>query len=164
MKFRIWNYKSIKDSGDCYPTNTVTIFAGKNEAGKTSVLEALEDFNTDREIRSKARPIAEPSELEPTISLTFAVPKEDILEIFKGLSLEPPKNFSNTENLTLIKRIPKNYSFADETVDRLALADEDVPESLSKEIAASCDVLRSLLGQFDAELGAVPFPKFLEDE
>ncbi len=55
-KFRIKNYKSIADSGDCYLTDTVTIFAGKNESGKTSILEALEDFDTDEKIRESAKP------------------------------------------------------------------------------------------------------------
>ena len=40
-KFRIKNYKSIVDSGDCYLEETLTIFAGKNACGKTTILEAL---------------------------------------------------------------------------------------------------------------------------
>ncbi len=39
-KFRIKNYKSIVNSGDCYLEKDLTIFAGKNESGKTSILEA----------------------------------------------------------------------------------------------------------------------------
>ena len=63
-KFRIKNYKSIIDSGDCYLTDTITIFAGKNESGKTSILEALEDFDTDKKIRESSRPIKNsPAEL-----------------------------------------------------------------------------------------------------
>ncbi len=53
-KFRIKNYKSIIDSGDCYMDDFVTILAGKNESGKTSILEALEDFNDEKEIRKEA--------------------------------------------------------------------------------------------------------------
>ena len=51
VRFRIFNYKSIIDSGDCYPSDGVTILAGKNEAGKSSILEALEDFNFEKVIR-----------------------------------------------------------------------------------------------------------------
>src|SRR3989344_5887564 len=40
-KFIIKNYKSITDSGDCYLTDTITILAGKNESGKTSILEEI---------------------------------------------------------------------------------------------------------------------------
>ncbi|MFQ6087523.1 MAG: hypothetical protein ACE5K0_01295 [Candidatus Methanofastidiosia archaeon] len=35
IKFRIKNYKSIKDSEDCYLYDKITILAGKNETGKT---------------------------------------------------------------------------------------------------------------------------------
>lgn len=46
ISFRIRNYKSIKDSGECYLQNNVTIFAGKNGSGKSNVLEALNKFTT----------------------------------------------------------------------------------------------------------------------
>ena len=46
VSFRIKNYKSVKDSGECYLQDTVTIFAGKNGSGKSNVLEALYKFTT----------------------------------------------------------------------------------------------------------------------
>ena len=50
--FRIKNYRSIKDSGECYLSGDgVTILAGKNESGKTAILEALEDFDIEMKIR-----------------------------------------------------------------------------------------------------------------
>jgi len=53
--FRIKNYRSIKDSGVCYMSgDNITILAGKNESGKTAILEALEDFNINRAIREDA--------------------------------------------------------------------------------------------------------------
>ena len=55
--FRIKNYKSIADRGDCYFTDTITILAGKNESGKTSIPEALKDFDPDEKIRENAKPI-----------------------------------------------------------------------------------------------------------
>ena len=73
-KFRIKNFKSINDSGDCYLTDTITILAGKNESGKTSILEALEDFDTDKKIRESAKPIKSPDAI-PEISITFIVMK-----------------------------------------------------------------------------------------
>lgn len=39
--FRVRNYKSVTDSGKCYLASDITILAGKNEAGKTNILEAL---------------------------------------------------------------------------------------------------------------------------
>ena len=69
--FRIKNYRSIEDSGICYLSgDNVTILAGKNESGKTSILEALEDFDTDRQIRNEAVPLHHIGAI-PEIALTF---------------------------------------------------------------------------------------------
>jgi len=43
-KFRIRHYKSIIDSGYCLLASDITILAGKNESGKSAILEALRDF------------------------------------------------------------------------------------------------------------------------
>lgn len=45
IKFRIQNYMSIKDSGWCWLASDVTTLAGKNESGKSAILEALKDFD-----------------------------------------------------------------------------------------------------------------------
>jgi predicted ATP-dependent endonuclease of OLD family len=44
--FKIENFKSIIDSGKCHLSdlNNVTIMAGQNESGKTSILEAIDFF------------------------------------------------------------------------------------------------------------------------
>ncbi len=46
ISFRVKNYKSIKDSGECYLEKNITIFAGKNGSGKSNILEALNKFST----------------------------------------------------------------------------------------------------------------------
>ena len=51
QSFRVANYKSIEGSGACYLSDRITILAGKNEAGKSSLLEALCDFNGERPMR-----------------------------------------------------------------------------------------------------------------
>ncbi len=45
IKFRIQNYKSIIDSGYCSFLSDLTILIGKNESGKSAILEALRDFD-----------------------------------------------------------------------------------------------------------------------
>ena len=45
ISIKIQNYKSVKDTGVCYLANDLTILAGKNECGKTAILEALRDFD-----------------------------------------------------------------------------------------------------------------------
>lgn len=83
IKFRITNYKSILDSGDCYFSDGLSILAGKNESGKTSILEALEDFHQDNQIRDDAVPIG--SEETPEVSVTFEISSSDIDEILEKI-------------------------------------------------------------------------------
>ena len=45
VSFQIKCFKSIIDSGECILANDITILAGKNESGKTSLLQALNRFN-----------------------------------------------------------------------------------------------------------------------
>ena len=78
--FEIKNYKSIKESEKCYLDNQITILAGKNESGKTAILEALEDFNTDKNIREEAIPIYD-KKLKPQIELTVKLNKKDLNKI-----------------------------------------------------------------------------------
>ena len=83
-KFRIYNYKSIEDSGDCYLSDGVTILAGKNESGKTSILEALCDCG-DKNIRETSRPIG--VDAEPYIDLFFKLSETEMTNIFAEADL-----------------------------------------------------------------------------
>ena len=112
-KFRIKNFKSIIDSGDCYLTDTITILAGKNESGKTSILEALEDFDTDAEIRASAKPIKSP-EAVPEISITFTVEKDTLKEVLTEIE-STYKVIADVE-LEIIKTFPDTFSFGENTL------------------------------------------------
>lgn len=47
--FRILDYKSIIDSKECYlSSDNITVLAGQNEAGKSSILEALRDYENNK--------------------------------------------------------------------------------------------------------------------
>ncbi|CAG5067281.1 hypothetical protein DYBT9623_00001 [Dyadobacter sp. CECT 9623] len=47
--FRIQNYKSIIDSGECRLSENdgITVLAGQNESGKSSILQAIRDFENE---------------------------------------------------------------------------------------------------------------------
>ena len=86
--FRIRNYRSINDSGDCYLSgDNVTILAGKNESGKTAILEALQDFNIEREIREEAIPLNSRDAI-PEIDITFEINKAELTELFKSIGIK----------------------------------------------------------------------------
>jgi AAA15 family ATPase/GTPase len=49
-KFQVKNYQSIKDTGviELSENDNLSIFAGQNESGKSSILKALNAFRTER--------------------------------------------------------------------------------------------------------------------
>ncbi|MBU4245414.1 MAG: ATP-binding protein [Nanoarchaeota archaeon] len=102
--FRIKNYKSIKDSRECYLSNAITVLAGKNESGKTSILEALEDFSTGKKIRKEAIPIHN-SELKPEIIVTFEVDEDEFKKISPYLVVDKKKT-----DITLSKEYYNAYT------------------------------------------------------
>jgi predicted ATP-dependent endonuclease of OLD family len=101
LSFRIKNYKSIQDSGICYLDKKVTVLAGKNEAGKTAILEALEDFSFSKPIRQEAIPLSDDN-LKPEIEVSLKIEKE-IIRIDKDevsgndeMILNVSKSYPNT--------------------------------------------------------------------
>lgn len=147
QKFRIRNYKSIVDSGDCYLSDNITIFAGKNESGKSSILEALEDFHEDKEIRAEAVPI-EDDELKPEISATFSVDTEDINEILNKIG-EGRGVMTSTIDVELTKNFPKQYTLSNETVKLLNLS--NTPEDKKLEILDKTSILLQEINQIIAQ-------------
>ena len=80
LKFvQIKNFRSIIDSGEFYiPADGITILVGQNESGKTSIIDALEAFNSeiiDNEDRTNRN--------EPTIiTCTFSFANSYLQSIF----------------------------------------------------------------------------------
>jgi len=91
IKFRIRNYKCIIDSGHCLLAEDLTILIGKNESGKTSVLEALRDFNADVDrFSDDVYPLDGRSD-EPSVQMHFSLTREELDAILQdgGVALSP---------------------------------------------------------------------------
>lgn len=142
-KFRIKNYKSIVDSGDCYLTDTITILAGKNESGKTSILEALEDFGVSKSIRETARPIKKPDS-NPEISVTFSLSKEDIEKILREVLRESiPQDGIKDIEVEIIKKFPNIYVLGKNLFDEEVFNEKNI-EKIKEEIKAKWDEIKVL--------------------
>lgn len=143
-KFRIKNFKSITDSGDCYLTDTITILAGKNESGKTSILEALEDFDTDEKIRESARPIKSPEAI-PEISITFIVEKDTVKEVLTEIG-STQKAVADIE-LEIIKTFPDIYTFGKITKENDLFGTKEI-EKIQKSIKEKWGKVKALHAKY----------------
>ncbi|MBN8786918.1 MAG: AAA family ATPase [Terrimonas sp.] len=88
--FRVQNYKSIIDSGICRLSDNdfITILAGQNESGKSSILQALRDFGK-QEINVES---LRDDDSAPIITCTFSVSADDFKDevLFKHADIDDP--------------------------------------------------------------------------
>ena len=137
-KFRIKNYKSIIDSGNCSLNEGITVLAGKNESGKTSILEALEDFNEDKSLKEGTKPINRKS--FPEMLLTFRVYKDIVNDCLSQSQLSNISEYNEDEiDITLIKQYKENeavYCLDDGIKKSLNLFDakKQVPKEALREL------------------------------
>lgn len=153
IKFRIKNYKSIIDSGDCYLTDNITILAGKNESGKTSILEALEDFDTNINIREEAKPIKQKDAI-PEICITFEVDKSSLKEIFSELKID--KEFSSNVIVEITKLFPDKYQLSQKSKIDLGLVDNTKEAKLEKNIEKLLEKIKKIHEKYPQLDGKVP--------
>src|ERR1700722_3021654 len=71
-RFRIRNYKSCLDSGDCWLSPRITILAGKKASGKTAILEGLDRIYNDSVISFDDHSIQAPDDA-PSATLNFEI-------------------------------------------------------------------------------------------
>jgi energy-coupling factor transporter ATP-binding protein EcfA2 len=137
-KFRVSNFKSISDSGDCYLEEQITLLAGKNEAGKTSLLEALECLTVGKKFEDKSIPI-ENENLKPVVHAVFEIDAKDIEEICREAEMAeiPEAKFLEVE---ISKSYPDIYIVGEAFFKALGLSYE--PIELSKLQAHFAEVVK----------------------
>jgi len=159
--FRIKNYRSIKDSGVCYLSgDNITILAGKNESGKTAILEALEDFNRDKPIRDDALPLHN-REAKPEIAITFEIDTETHNAIFQDIGIE--KRVLKPISVQYKKKYPSDYSYLFSVEGkRISIEDERLIKSKRKAAQNLYTQLTNVHSEFP-QLG-VPLPEINLDD
>lgn len=135
LKANIKNYQSIKNTTIKFEQD-VTVLAGKNEAGKTSILKALYDMNYDRTISDESIPIdiEETTEEMPSIGIELEYDLNEIEEssILKEILEFLEINTSDKLNIKLIKHYPKEYSIFIKTVEKWNNIEKIMNEKISK--------------------------------
>lgn len=142
--FQIKNYRSIRDSGMCKLSGDgVTILAGMNESGKTSILEALEDFNQGRQIRKEATPLG--GKVQPEITVKFEITSDILTEIKESTKLD--KLAIKDIDINLKKTSDGNYHLSNGTYRELGLLqDSKVNETSVNQLTPSQSIfLKSIL-------------------
>jgi len=86
----IHNFRSINET-KCIVSNQVTVLAGRNETGKTNILEAISLLNSLKEFKDQDKP-KDRADLEPGIHFTFTIEKSDFEFIEKSI-IESQPNF-----------------------------------------------------------------------
>lgn len=105
--------------------------AGKNESGKTAILEALEDFTVEKKIREEAKPIHNPS-AKPEIEVVFNVSKEILDEIFEKINHK--HTIPNNVEIEIKKSYPDKYSMSDRSKELLGMQKNEAFESARTQI------------------------------
>ncbi|WP_064199132.1 ATP-dependent nuclease [Brevibacillus brevis] len=78
---QIKNFRSIKDSGKIYFNNLITIFAGKNESGKTNILKALHAFTEDAFDQDYDYPLEAEDGIYPEITVSISLDTKEALTL-----------------------------------------------------------------------------------
>ena len=109
--FRIYNYKSIIDSGYCSLASDITLLAGKNESGKTAILQALRDFNTTvKTIPEDAIPLELNDRKKYFSELCFDIEEIDEIENILGFKISNNiKKEIKNNGFTFFKDYSGNY-------------------------------------------------------
>lgn len=119
IKFRIKNYKSIQDSGDCYFDDKITILAGKNESGKSTILKALKDFDLENDFEldkdfEDTTPIWD-DEAKTEVCVTFLINTARIKEMLKRRDIEV-SGLGNKKDL-LFEIVKKSLYYSAKFID-----------------------------------------------
>jgi predicted ATP-dependent endonuclease of OLD family len=143
IKFRIQNYKSIKDTGWCWLASDLTILAGKNESGKSAILEAIRDFNTDVDkIPNEALPLEDKS--KPLIEMCFEVTKPMLNEIAQETEVtigKETRDHITQSGFTISKLYDRSYGLEDEIDEAL---DKQINEANQQHIEKIQKVIKEL--------------------
>jgi hypothetical protein len=96
--FRIWDFKSIADSGECLlSADHITVLAGQNESGKTAILQALRDFDLE-EGKTPQTPDYTPEgrldSAKPRVAVKFSMEEGELAQFLSEESASIPAHVS----------------------------------------------------------------------
>ena len=136
LSFQIQNFRNIQDI-NCELSTDITILAGKNESGKTSVLDALHLFNNAQKFEDTDRTFDVSSEEHTTIELKLELSIEDIKELCDELCI----NYS----ITSPHKLSMFLDFTDNTYDVSGDIIDKIINNRNREIDRLCQQINHLI-------------------
>lgn len=121
LSFKIENYRSILNT-ECHLSQDITVLAGKNEAGKTTILSALQCFNSNVKATSFDNPLNFDADYPPEATITLEINEQEKEKILKEFKLDFKKFKNNTViiNFNLAERkYGISGSFYDDVIKNL---------------------------------------------
>lgn len=106
--FRVFRYKSIVDSGECALASDFTVLIGKNESGKTAILEALRDFDRGEQGISPQAVTINGMHGNPELQMTFEISGAELENALKEADFSIPDDLKQKILSTGIK-LRKSY-------------------------------------------------------
>lgn len=150
VSFRIKHFKSIDDSGECSLASDVTVLAGKNEAGKTNLLQALRKFNYGEENNFEKTDYPLDKEgVEPEVTLKFELTEEDLEKLKSRLSLQDIPKPTQIAKIPIVitKKANNDYVFDSPSgsFTDLIRNEEDNTTPFEDELTTLIDELKEVL-------------------
>lgn len=152
-KFRIRNFKSVIDSGDCYLGKKFTILAGKNESGKTTILEALHIFDENQKF-IKCNPVSDKNAIS-SVEMTFILDKDDVESLLEECDIEC--KLRNSKTKITLRKCSNDNKYQVISIDGLELATNEMlakkfNENFSKQLKK---ITSKNLPDYDMSSGAL---------
>lgn len=166
-RFRIQNFRSIDDSGEVTADPNITVFLGKNEAGKSTVLRAVTSLNNDYNYKPKDLPLGADITLKlhngeisenqiPILTAYFDISEDDRPQLSAINS-----DLANISELKVIKYYDSHYEFFG--TDEKPLNSVVDLDPLKQSVAASVTVFRAKLDAHRTRLPAFVVSKQMSD-
>ena len=143
----------MKDSGKCYLASDITILAGRNESGKTNIVEGLNKFKKEEKFSNLDYPSYETDKEPIEISFSFLMSAEEINEILKKLEIKLKLSGEEEYNIDILRTSKDNrYIFCGKLLEVLREELERLNEEIITSVNKKINKLYNLLDIYKVEI------------
>lgn len=127
VSFEIQNFKCVSETR-CYVTPRITVLAGKNESGKTTILNAIERLDGKTKFTDADLPSTPDNKKPAEIRFNFLLDEEEIASCIEGTGIDS-KDISNEVNIK-ISNVVQDYEITGLLMEKMK---KNIMKSIEKE-------------------------------